>query len=378
MARRTIDSSMLQGLVEGSQNQEVQKGTPRTTDPKFPVFATPVNSDILVYIPRTNVISTENGDIMQTLPALIHEGKNGKMFTSLRCISGLNGNPVFDQLGYDGTCPCCEATQDVWELYRIKLGIEAQRIGVDPQNDPQDVLKPMREKILQEMDLKGAEEFVTFPIVIIPTKGKFQPADDALENLQVVYVHWRKKRYVESILGALDSMMINPGHPAGLFWLWKFSYDTGGKQATAMMSAKNAKYTVIQDQAALTIFEPIKAVAENKSAEFTMIKAAEVIVANQFMFKEDIEIEVNKIMTKTRQMLEMSKVSGAALPAGQQPVGALPTGAANPLAGFGVSADQSQAQQGAALGSSVPANLGQSQPTTAGQPAGGAPVTFGG
>jgi hypothetical protein len=366
MARRTIDISMIQGLVDGSENQELQKGTPRTTDPAFPVFSTPVNLDVLVYIPRTNVVVTENGEIMKTLTAHIHDGKNGKQFTSLRCISGLHGNPVFDALGYDGSCPCCEGTQDVWELYRLKLNAEAAKLGIDPQNDPADTLKPVREKILQEMDLKGAEEYVTFPIVIIPTKGKMQPADDALSTLQVVYVHWRKKRYDDSILGALDSLMVNPGHPAGLFWFWKFSYDTKGKQATARDSAKNAKYTVIQDATALAMFEPIKAVAEQAASQFTLLKAAEVVVANQFMYKEDIEIEVNKIMAKTRQILELSKMGGAALPAGAPAGGALPGG--NPLQNFGVAQNQGTALDGAPQG-----NLGG---TPAGAPAGN-PVQFG-
>jgi hypothetical protein len=316
-----------------------------------------------VYIPRVNVITDENGSDMRVLPSLIHDGKNGKQFTSLRCISGLSANPVFDQLGYDGSCPCCEATQDVWELYKVKMDAEAKRLGIDPQNDVADTLKPVREKILQEMDLKGAEEYVTFPIVIIPTKGKFLPADDALETLQVVYVHWRKKRYNDSILQALDQLMTNPGHPAGLFWLWKFSYDLQGKQATAMNSAKNAKYSVIQDQTALANFEQFKLPAEQKAAGFTLLKAAEVVVATQFMYKEDLEVEVNKIMARTRQVLELTKVNSGqpALGVGQ-PAGAL--GGSNTLANFGVAPEQAPAQ----------GNMG-----TVETPAqtGGNPVTFG-
>lgn len=373
MARRTVDVSMLQGLVQGATGQEIQKGTPRTTDPNFPVFTTPVNEDILVYIPMTNVVSDENGVDMKVLQSHIHEAKIGKQFTSLRCINGLAGNPAFDVLGYDGSCPACEATQDAWELYRVKLNAEAKRLGIDPQNDPADTLKPVRENILREMDLKGSEEYVTFPIVIIPTKAKFTPADDALENLKVVFVHWRKKRYDTEILGALDNLMTNPGHPAGLFWLWKFSYNTEGKQATAMLSAKNAKYSVIQDAGALANFEKFRQIAEEKAAPFTLLKAAEVVVANQFMYKEDLEVEVNKVMARTRQMLEFAQMSGGqpALGAGQ-PAGQL--GAGNPLANFGT-AQQGQPQLGGA-----PTNLGQQpdaqqqQPT---QPQAQNPIQFG-
>lgn len=300
---------------------------------------------------------------MEVLNALIHDGKNGKQFTSVRCISGLH-NEFFEQLGYDGTCPACEAMHEVWDLYNVKMKAEAAKWGIDPQNDPADSLKPHREKILGEMDLKNAEEYVTFPIVIIPTKAKMTPADDALTTMRVEFVTWRKKRYNDAIIATLDTMMNNPGHPAGLFWMWKFSYDTQGKQANARDSAKNAKYAVINDASALPLLEPLRAAAEEKAKEFTLIKAAEVIVANQFLFKEDVDAEVRKIMSRTRQLLQLSSVSGTQqqLPAGQ-PVGQL--GGANPLANFGVQPQQGQVGE-------VPTNLGGAQPQGA-----GGPVSFG-
>jgi hypothetical protein len=338
MARKAVNPAMLQGLVEGSQNQEVQKGTPRTTDPNYPVFATPINEDVIVYIPSVNVRATENGNVMDVLNALIHDGKKGRSFVSLRCVSGLNSEH-FHELGYDGICPACEATRDAWDLYNLKMAAEAKRLNIDPQNDPSDTLKPVREKILQEMDLKGAEEYVTFPIVIIPTKGQKVPADDVLQSMRVEYVFWRKKRYEEAILGALSSLMVNPGHPAGLFWFWKFSYDAKGKQHTARDSAKNAKYSIITEAQALQMYEPLKEAAEAKASTFTLLKAAEVIVANQFMYKEDIEAEVTSIMQKTRTQLDMAKLgSTPALGSGQT---ASLTPGTNPLTNFGV--DQGQA-----------------------------------
>lgn len=357
--RRVVDVSMLQGLVEGSENQEIVQGVRKSTDPRFPVFATPVGTDILVYIPRTNMAVTENGEAMKMLESHLHDYKNGQSFGQFRCINGLGGNALFDALGYDGTCPACDGMKDVWELYRLKMAAEGKRLGVDPQNDPTDILKPSREKILGEMDLKNPEEYVTFPIVIIPTKGKMMPADDAMAHLQVVFVTWRKKRYNDTIAAALESLMNNPGHPAGLFWFWKFTYDTKGKQANARDAARNAKYSVIQDATALNILQPIKDACEEAAKEFTLVKAAEVVVANQFMYKEDLEAEVNKVMAKTRQFIELASVSGGApaIGAPATPAGQIGSGAAG-LAGFGV-AD-----------GSTPANLG-------GAPAGGNPVKFG-
>lgn len=343
MARRTIDPSMLSGLVQGSMTQEVQKGNKRTSDPKFPVFSTPVNEDILVYIPRTNVISTENGEEMQVLPALIHDAKIGKAFTSLRCISGLVGG-FYDQLGYDGACPACDGMAEVWDLYNAKMAAEAKRLNIDLQNDPNDAMKPTRENILREMDLKNPEEFVTFPICIIPTKARFTPTDDAEKNIKTVFVHWRRKRYEEKILGGLNSLMNNPGHPAGLFWFWKFSYNTEGKQATPMNSAKNATYTPIS-QGDSVAFQKFVSICEESAKEFTLLKAAEVVIANQFLFKDDIEADVNRVLAKTRQQLEAIKIGGAdalAIVGGAQ---APQLGAPeNALANFGLAQQPVQSQ----------------------------------
>lgn len=359
MARRTVDASMLAGLVGGAMTQEVQKGSKKTSDPNFPVFSTPVNEDILVYIPRTNVVVGENGEDMQVLPSLIHDAKIGKQFTSLRCINGLVGG-FYDQLGYDGACPACEGMSEVWDLYNAKMGAEAKRLGIDLQNDLNDSMKPTRDNILREMDLKNPEEFITFPICIIPQKARFEPTDDAVEKIQVVFVQWRRKRYNDAILGGLDSLMTNPGHPAGLFWLWKFTYDTEGKQATAMLSAKNAKYNPI-NQGDATKFQNLITPCEDKAKEFTLLKAAEVVIANQFLFKEDLEADVNRVLAKTRSQLDAIKIGGAS-------VGAIGTEAQaqlgapqHALATFGV------AQQN-------PVNLGADQ---AAPVANGNPINFG-
>lgn len=329
MAKRRVNASMLQTLVKESANQEISRGPKLTYDSNFPVFRTPVNEDIIVYIPKVNLVTDETGSVMNMLESHLHTYQNGNSFGSLRCISGLQ----FDELGYDGTCPACDAMTEVWELYNLKYAKEAQRMAVDPDNDKDNVLQPIRQKLSGEMDVKNPEAYVTFPVVIIPTKAKFVPADDAMDRLEVVYVHWRKQRYDDSIGAALNSMMTNPGHPAGMFWFWKFSYDTKGKQATARDSAKNAKYSIIQENAVLETLAPFVAKAEEKAKDFTVEKAAEVVVATEFLFKEDLEAEVNKVMKKTRTALELAKTGGTpALEAGQ-PAGQL--GGANPLASFG-------------------------------------------
>lgn len=308
MAKK-VDVSLLGKLNAAAENQEVKKGGfSRTTDPKFPVFSTPVNEDILVYIPMLNVVNTENGSEMNILKTHIHTYKIGQNGSGMiRCISGLEGG-VWSELGYDGTCPACEAVSDCWKLYNLKLQAEAQKLGIDPQNDPSELLKPVKRKILDEMDMKTSEEYVTFPIVIIPTVEKsFKPTPDAFDNLKVQFVTWTKKRYDKNILGALDSLMTNPGHPGGMFWLWKFSYDTQGKPANARDSAKNARYMPVSDPEFLNVMAKVKPALEEAAKPFTNEKAAEVVVCNQYYYKDDFDEKVNGIMAKTRNLIAISE-----------------------------------------------------------------------
>lgn len=345
--KASFDPALLQGLVDGASNQEKQQGGARSIDPDFPVFKTPVNENILVYIPRVNMKIDENGETMRVLPALIHNWKVNKKFGASRCVSGLSGGG-YDTLGYDGSCPYCEAMNDVWELYNKKMAAEGAKRGVDPQNDPGDTLKPVRTIALNEMDLKGAEEYVTFPVVIIPMKAPMTPADDWATSARVEFVVWTKKRYDKHIIGGLSSMLVNPKHPAGLFWLWKFTYDTEGKQATAMNSAKNASYVIIQDAAALNMYAPMIPTLEAKAQPFTLLKAAEVITDNQFMLKSEMDTEVVKIVAKTTQMLDaLSTVSTGQLGGGPQ--AQIQAGGVNPLGNFG----------GGAVAPTATGNLGE-------------------
>lgn len=333
MARK-VPTELLAQLNQGAATQEISKGGfSKSTDPNFPVFGTPINKDILVYIPMLNVVDGENGPQMNLLSVFTHTYREGKFTNMLRCISGLDGE-VFSALGYDGTCPACEAVKDCWALYNRKMETAARSMGVDPQNDPGDVLKTVRRTNLDEMAIKNSEEYVTFPIVVIPTEEKkLVPAKDAIQNLQPQFVVWTRKRYEKNILGALDSMLNNPGHPGGMFWVWKFTYDTQGKQANARDSAKNAKYMPITDANFLNALNPAKPALEQAVSAFTNAKASEVIVSNQFMYKDDLEEKVNKIMANTRNLLNLSEVES--MGNGTPAITAAPTAAPNPLAGFG-------------------------------------------
>lgn len=330
MKRRTVDASKIAGLVTQAKNQEVVKGTPRTRDPKFPLMTTPVNTKVLVYIPRTNVVQDESGETMQVLQSHQHALKIGRGFSNVRCISGLTGNDLFDELGYDGTCPACDALPEVWDLYNTKQDAEIKRQGLDKDADNKDALKAFREVALRERAVKESEEFVAFPVVIIPSTG-FKLNDNALAESKAFFVQWRKERYEKLIGKALEAIPSTPEHPGGMFFMWDFTYDTKGKQATAMDSARELTITAITDSASLETYKTVQDNAEKIAEEFTVNKAAEVIVASEFLYKEDLEKEINRAMTSTRETLALSQAGGLA----GSPQLTAPVAGSNPLLAFG-------------------------------------------
>ncbi|MNL91165.1 hypothetical protein D3C81_08950 [compost metagenome] len=331
--RRKVDASQLTALVAGTEGQVVSGGVRKTYDPAFPVFGTPINKDVLVYIPRTNVLTTENGEILKMLEFHAHDYTKGKQYGTIRCIHGLQ-NEIFDALGYDGTCPACEAMEGIWDLYNAKLDAACAKNGVNREDDNSETVKSFRSQFSREMDLKKADEYVVFPIVIIPFTGKFVPTEEALETLEPQYVCWKKKRYEECIASEFEALIDPPEHMGGTFMIWRYTYKVdAGKAPNARDSAKNAKFAIVTDAKLLSKYEYLVAKAEEVASPFTVEKAAEVIVAAEFLFKEDIEAEVQSIMKRTNTMLELMQVQEAA-PTGAVQIAAGSSDVDNALSGF--------------------------------------------
>jgi len=363
MARPKIDPTKLVGMVDSARNQEAVGGFSLTDDPNFPTMPTPVNKKVLVYIPTVGLRRDEGGvETWDVLTALVHRYKQAKNTNTFRCIHGLAGD-AFDELGYDGTCPACEAVNEGWELFNAKLDHIAQMKGIDRQNDPGNALKDDRAKANAERPIDGAEEFIAFPVVVIPWDAKNQvPEPNALEEMKPYFVYWRKERFDDSLMKQVNSLIPAPTHPAGLFWIWDFTYDTGGKQPNARDSAKNASYSIIQSAQLIQQWEPLRQKAEELAKDFTIYKAAEVLKPVQFMTKEELTREVGKIMSKTRAILARLQAGASAA----EVFGGVQAPQANPLLGAGQG--QSPAQLGGAapaqLGG-IPAQLGGANPTPA-------------
>lgn len=324
-------------LIAARSSQTVSKPY-GSTDSKFPLFKTPVGENLLVYIPRLNVI--DNGDGTETnvlLHSATHKYNTGKQFGDITCITGFpQDNPAAEALGYvdeNGmhTCPACDALSECWDLVNAKTEAIAEKLCIDdPQNDREEKLKPSRQKFMQEMAIQRSVEQVTFPIVVLPAKNN-RPAEDAMEKMQGYFVTMSKQRYQEKVCAGLDALYENPGHIAGRWMTWKFKYDTKGAQPTARDAAKNAQFIIIENSAAINELQAYVAKAEEIASEFTNEKALEVLTALAPQTYDEIKRITDRVMRETRNTL-------AAMKTGKSVV-ALPNSTEQALAEFGAVAE---------------------------------------
>lgn len=319
-------------LIAARSSQTVSKPY-GSTDTNFPLFRTPVGENLLVYIPKLNVI--DNGDGTETnvlLHSATHKYNTGKQFGDITCITGFPmDNPVAEILGYVGhTCPACDAISECWDLVNAKTEALGRQMGIDPANDREERLKPSRQKFMQEMAIQRSAEYVTFPIVVLPAKNN-RPTEDAMEKMQGYFVTMTKQRYEEKVCAGLDALYENPGHIAGRWMTWKFIYDTKGAQPNARDAAKNAQFLIIDNSAAINALQPYVEKAEEIGAKFTNEKALEVLTALEPQSYDEILAATNRVMKETRNTL-------AAMEAGNSAV-ALPNSTEQALAAFGAVAE---------------------------------------
>lgn len=299
-----LDKTRLEAIMAMRSQQEVKKSY-GSTDPNFPLFKTPVGENLLVYIPTLNVTELpDGGEVNNLLETVVHDYHNGKQFGTIPCISGIpEDNPLAIELGYAGhSCPACEANAECWSLVDAKISAVAKELGIDPNNDPSGTIKQQRSSITAEMAIKGSQTYVTFPIVVIPHK-KMMPTADAKDNLKVYFVTMVKKRYEEKVCAGLDSLIASNGHIAGRFMLWKFIYDTEGKQPNSRDAARNASFQIITDGQALSYYNPLKDACEEAAKEFTNLKALEVLPALACKSYDEIVKDVTRVMHQTRLTL---------------------------------------------------------------------------
>lgn len=331
--KKITDPALINEFVTGATNQVISSSTPKSDDPNFPVFRTPLEKDLIVYFPKVCVSTVDGQEVYNPLVSHAHAVRKGaKQFLTYRCINGLMGG-AYDSLHYDGSCPFCDGLASCWDLYNEKMNRKAAEMGIDLQNDTADTMKPYRQQFIQEMAIKKSEEYVTFPIVIISDTGTIPQTLDA-SKFEAQFVTMRKDTFEQKIMDPLTKQAVPIPHPGGLFFKWCFTYDTKGKPANVRDAARNAQYLPIVDAGGVNALQPFVANAEEAAKSFTNAQAASCVIMNQFYDKEDLVKEVDAILADTNRTLSVFRQSASVPTANALPTN-VGSGVAGALASFG-------------------------------------------
>lgn len=264
----------------------LQTGKPvrlKSYDADFPVFDTPVNQKILVYIPNHTVQSPDGTIDLRMDKFAAHPVIDGRTYGNVRCSQGV----VAPDIGLDGSCPLCDSMQEAWTLYNYEYQDIAKSKGIDPKSpEAQDLLKQDRIDLVNSMVIKQAEVWYTFPIVVIDCEEKdgqltTTPKKDAEGRIKgtPMWYSIREKTYKDKWLAGFDALDSDgdsevPNSPAGLWAILNFTYPSSSGKHDKMGSAKALKVT----------FKPMNGYGEwanyfdQLTTEWTPAKAQEVVV----------------------------------------------------------------------------------------------------
>ncbi len=289
-------------VSQASHNQTGKRVTVRSTDPvNFPVFETPINQKVLVYVPNHRVTNSEGAEEMRMDKGAFHAVINGGQYMSYRCYSG-----IFNESeGYDGSCPFCDTQNEVWDLYREDYASIAKAKGIDPDNDPDDLLKPVRQELTKNMVVKAPEVWYTFPIVVIECEeGTTNPKVDEAGKLkfQPMWYTIRETTYKDKWEKAFETMADSPTHPAGNWFVLNFTYTPKSGKHDKMGSARALQVGCKQMS---TDYVQWADYFNKLTEEWDAFKAQETVIANQYFSLEDAKTVADEAMKPVRDKLQI-------------------------------------------------------------------------
>lgn len=313
--KRKVDASLISGMMDALKNQPApNEGFSKTDDPNFPVWRGEVKKNFLIYVPMTPVRKTADGtmvaDPLVTWQHAVHA--NGG-YSSARCFNGI----VNETLGFDGVCPLCEAAKECGEEYFAKLAFEAKRLGIN-ENQIKDnpALEGTKTKLNNERAVKRAEEFITFPIVMLSDDATVPLTQESTNNFKVFYFEIRRGTYEDKMLKAINSqvppMTIGcPESPFGKIFAFNYNYDSKGQEPNIRDAVRNVQYAPVTSVEYYNSIAPLLQYAEQLAAGFTNEKAVEVLKASQIWYKEDYQKMTDNAMLTTRTFLASANSAGA-------------------------------------------------------------------
>lgn len=351
--KKELTAEQQKAVVAGCAKQTGNMSSPKTYDPEYPVFDVPINKKLLVYIPNHKEMREDGSVALRMDKFTAHQVRMGKAFSSVRC----TGEVINDALGWDGTCPLCEATQHCWNLYNKQYAEICASRGLKVDSpEAEELLKETRKELIKNMAISRAEVWMTFPIVVIECEeNSTQPKLDGEGKLQgtPMFYSVREQTYTDKWITAFDALADEDGEvdycPAGRWAILNFTYTPKTGQHNKRDSARNLKVSFVErknyDQWAKYYDEATK--------DWTPAKAQEVLVLNAIRDMDEMQSTADELIKPTLDKLAVYELQAGT---GSVTAPAVAGDADTALAQFGAEPVQN-ADAGANAGGEMPATL---------------------
>lgn len=333
-----------EAITQASARQTGNMSSPKTYDPNYPLFEVPVNQKLLVYIPNHTIVDADGVSKIRADVFTAHECRAGKSFLSVRC----SGEVVSEQLNLDGSCPVCNAISECWELYNYQWRELCKMRGYDPESPEADeALKNEKKELLDQRAVKKAEQYITFPIVVVDCEeGKTVPKKDAQGKLSGKPMFYTIKMSSfddkwKTAFDALEDDDASDYNPAGRWAILNFTYTPKSGSHNKRDSARNLKVTF--KTMADASYREWERYFDELTKDWTPTVAQDVLVRNALRDMDEMNAVAEDLLKPVREKIQMFKLSQG-LPAGSNTPAVATTDAENALAGFGATPVETKPQ----------------------------------
>lgn len=335
---KVLSAEEVATINNASAQQTGKSQTQKTFNPDFPVFDIPINQKLLCYIPNHTVMSPDGSVGLRQDKFAAHPIIDGRSFGNVRCTQGI----VVDSLHLDGSCPLCNASSEIWDLYHKEYESIAKAKGIATDApEAKDGLKEDRRNLAQAMSIKQAEVWQTFPIVVIECEekdGQLTTTPKKTAEGQIVgkpyFYSIREKTYIDKWVPAFDTVESDEGvvtHPGGRWVILNFTYTPQSGQHTKMGSANALKVAFKNMSEDYTKWGEY---FDNLTAEWTPEKAQEVVVLDAIRDMDETQEIADQLLKPVRDKLAIYDLRGGDSASTQPAIGAT-ADANSALANFG-------------------------------------------
>lgn len=283
--------------------QEVVRETPKSLDPvNFPVFDTPINKKVLIYVPNHTYVDTDGVEQLRMDKPLIHFVQDGRRYLYYRCIH----NVVSEEHGLTGECPLCDACEEPWDLANFIVKERCESQGLDSEDKENKNVKSIRSAAFNDRVIKEAVRRYTFPIVVLSTKdddGKTLLKDDSGKlQFKIMWYSVSEAMYQDKWVKALEAMEDEPNHPGGNFFILNFTYQSkNGREPSKFECARNYAVNHRNIKNSQTLATKFDALTE----EWTPVKASTTVCNNLLYSTADLQYVADSVLIQTRNLITM-------------------------------------------------------------------------